>query len=204
MITKENGHPVSLGDISLLPNKTKPLEACDVPTQYNALFPLLSNSSYRSICLSPSSRILAEGCSPDKRFEPICHLCGQKALRVHSWSQRSIRDLNLASTQVYLHCHFRKIFCLTCGQIVIEEDLELLHPYFRVTKRLALYIHCLCRVMTVKEVADHLDLNWKTVKNIDKYFLEAQYGTPHFDGLRLLAVDEIAIRKGQGLRHRYG
>ncbi len=135
---------------------------------------------------------------PDKRFQPICHLCGQKALRVHSWSQRSIRDLNLASTQVYLHCHFRKIFCLTCGQIVIE-DLELLHPYFRVTKRLALYIHCLCRVMTVKEVADHLDLNWKTVKNIDKYFLEAQYGTPHFDGLRLLAVDEIAIRKG----HRY-
>ncbi len=69
---------------------------------------------------------------PDKRFQPICHLCGQKALRVHSWSQRSIRDLNLASTQVYLHCHFRKIFCLTCGQIVIE-DLELLHPYFRVT-----------------------------------------------------------------------
>lgn len=135
---------------------------------------------------------------PDKRFQPICHLCGQKAHRVHSWGHRSVRDLNLASTQVYLHCHFRKIFCLACGQIVIE-DLELLHPYFRVTKRLALYIHGLCRVMTVKEVADHLDLDWKTVKNIDKYFLEIEYGTPRFDGLRLLAVDEIAIRKG----HRY-
>jgi transposase len=135
---------------------------------------------------------------PDKRFRPICHLCGQKAHRVHSWGHRSVRDLNLASTQVYLHCHFRKIFCLVCGQIVIE-DLELLHPYFRVTKRLALYIHGLCRVMTVKEVADHLDLDWKTVKNIDKYFLEIEYGTPRFDGLRLLAVDEIAIRKG----HRY-
>lgn len=135
---------------------------------------------------------------PDKRFQPICYLCGQKALRVHSWGQRSVRDLNLASTQVYLRCHFRKIFCPACGQIVIE-DLEILHPYFRVTKRLALYIHGLCRVMTVKEVADHLDLDWKTVKNIDKFFLEAQYGTPRFDGLRLLAVDEIAIRKG----HRY-
>jgi transposase len=135
---------------------------------------------------------------PDKRFQPICHLCGQKALRVHSWGQRSVRDLNLASTQVYLHCHFRKIFCLTCGQIVIE-DLELLHPYFRVTKRLALYIHGLCQFMTVKEVADHLELDWKTVKNIDKFFLEIEYGTPCFDNLRLLAVDEIAIRKG----HRY-
>lgn len=135
---------------------------------------------------------------PDKRFQPKCHLCGQKTHRVHSWTQRNIRDLNLASTQVYLRCHFRKIFCPACGQIVIE-DLELFHPYFRVTKRMALYVHSLCRVMTVKEVADHLDLDWKTVKNIDKFFLEAQYGTPNFDGLRLLAVDEIAIRKG----HRY-
>lgn len=135
---------------------------------------------------------------PDQRYHPICHQCGQKALEVHSWTQRSVRDLNLASTQVWLHCHYRKIVCSGCQKIVIE-DLDLFHPYFRVTKRLALYIHCLCRVMTVKEVADHLDLDWKTVKNIDKLFLEAQYGSPCFDGLRLLAVDEISIRKG----HRY-
>lgn len=133
---------------------------------------------------------------PDKRYHPICHLCGQKAVRVHSWGQRCVRDLNLASTQVYLHCHFRKIFCPACRQIVIE-DLELFHPYFRVTKRLAEYIHGLCRVMTVKEVAEHLGLDWKTVKNIDKIFLESQYGTPCFDGLRILAVDEISIRKGR-------
>ena len=57
---------------------------------------------------------------PDKRFQPKCHLCGQKTHRVHSWTQRNIRDLNLASTQVYLRCHFRKIFCPACGQIVIE------------------------------------------------------------------------------------
>jgi transposase len=135
---------------------------------------------------------------PDKRFQPICHLCGHKAIRIHSRSQRNVRDLNLASTPVYLQCHFRKIFCPACQRIVIE-DLELLHPYFRVTKRLAEYIHGLCKVMTVKEVAEHLGLDWKTVKNIDKFFLEAQYGTPCFDGLRLLAVDEISIRKG----HRY-
>jgi transposase len=135
---------------------------------------------------------------PDLRYQPICHHCGQKAWDVHSWTQRPIRDLNLASTQVWLHCQYRKIVCLTCKQILIEE-LELFDPHFRVTKRLAWYIHGLCRVMTVKEVADHLNLDWKTVKNIDKFFLEAHYGSPCFDGLRLLAVDEISIRKG----HRY-
>jgi transposase len=135
---------------------------------------------------------------PDKRFQPICHLCGHRAIGIHSRSQRNVRDLNLASTTVYLQCHFRKIFCPACQRIVIE-DLGLLHPYLRVTKRLAEYIHGLCKVMTVKEVAEHLDLDWKTVKNIDKFFLETHYGTPCFDGLRLLAVDEISIRKG----HRY-
>jgi len=53
--------------------------------------------------------------------------------------------------------------------------------------------------MTVKEAAQHVGIDWKTVKNIDKLFLEQEYGQPNYDGLRILAVDEISIRKG----HRY-
>ena len=53
--------------------------------------------------------------------------------------------------------------------------------------------------MTVSEVAKHLGLNWKTVKSIDKYFLEREYGQPDLTGLRILSVDEISIRKG----HQY-
>ena len=119
-------------------------------------------------------------------------------MSVHSWTQRSIRDLNLASTQVWIHCEYRKLLCSDCQRISIEE-LGLFHPYLRVTKRLATYIHHLCRVMTVTEVAQHLKLDWKTIKEIDKQYLEAQYGTPNYDGLRILAVDEISIRKG----HKY-
>jgi hypothetical protein len=33
--------------------------------------------------------------------------------------------------------------------------------------------------MTVTEVAKHLGLNWKTVKNLDKWYLEGQYGQPN-------------------------
>ena len=39
-------------------------------------------------------------------------------------------------------------------------------------------------------------LNWKTVKQIDKEFLERDLGRPNYDGLCILAVDEISIRKG--------
>jgi hypothetical protein len=53
--------------------------------------------------------------------------------------------------------------------------------------------------MTVQDVVRHLGLDWKTVKEADKLFLEARYGKPDLAGLRILAVDEISILKG----HRY-
>ena len=135
---------------------------------------------------------------PDKRFLPVCSRCGRASPRIHSHVQRRVRDLDLASFRVWLYCHYRKILCIHCRRIVVE-DLDFFAPCQRVTKRLAIYIHELCKMLTVKEVADHLGLNWKTVRRIDKHFLEAQYGKIDTSGVRILAVDEIAIRKG----HRY-
>jgi len=141
------------------------------------------------------SRIQAQ---PDKRFAPICHGCGQKVCGVHSWVERTVRDLNMATARVWIRCRYRKLFCPQCQGIHIE-DLELFHPYLRVTRRMAHYVYQLCRMLTVSDVARHLGLNWKTVKDIDKYYLERDYGQPDLNGLRILAVDEISIRKG----HRY-
>jgi transposase len=132
---------------------------------------------------------------PDQRFQPVCHLCGKKAPAVHSWTQRSVRDLNMASTQLWLRCDYRKLLCGHC-QRISTEDLELFHPYLRVTRRLAAAIHQLCKRMTVTDVARHFQLDWKTVKDIDKQYLETHYGQPDLNGLRILAVDEISIRKG--------
>ena len=135
---------------------------------------------------------------PDQRFRPICHVCGQPCDRVHSEQNRTLRDLNFGSAQVWIHCRYRTLLCPYCRRARIEE-LDLFDPYQRVTRRLAVYIHELCKLMTVKEVARHLGINWKTVKKIDKFFLEAEFGQPSFQGLRILAVDEIALRRG----HRY-
>ena len=135
---------------------------------------------------------------PDKRFQPICHGCGKRASGVHSWTRRKIRDLNLATARLWVTCKYRKVFCAHCQGIHIE-DLGFFHPYLRATARLALYVYQLCQLMTVSDVAQHLGLDWKTVKTIDKFYLERDYGQPDYQGLRILAVDEISIRKG----HRY-
>jgi transposase len=134
---------------------------------------------------------------PDMRFHPICHGCGKRASGVHSWIQRKVRDLSIGpAMMVWVTCRYRKVLCPSC-QAVHIEDLELFHPYLRVTTRLARFVYGLCKVMTVTEVAKHLGLNWKTVKKIDKYYLEQDFGQPDYSKLRILAVDEISIRKGQ-------
>ena len=88
---------------------------------------------------------------PDQRFTPICHLCGSPTRRVHSRDIRAIRDLSLALVVIRLICRYRKVYCSTCNQIVVE-DLEFFRPSQRVTIRLAQYIHALCKVMTIMEV----------------------------------------------------
>jgi len=153
---------------------------------------------YQNIYYEDASSALVR-MAPDMRYNPLCHDCGTEAATVHSKGHtRFIRDLNLASAQVELQVDYRKIWCNRCGGVRVEK-LDFADASVRVTQRLARHIHDLCKMLTVKDVADHLDLDPKTVKNIDKAFLQESYGQDNFNGLRILMIDEIALHKG----HRY-
>lgn len=132
---------------------------------------------------------------PDRRFKPICSACKSRCDTIHTRVKRLIRDLDFGPAKVSIECSYRKVFCVKCGSIIVE-DLGFFEPYRRVTKRLACYIYDLCKILTVQDVAKHLDLDWKTVKDIDKAFLEEEFGQTDYSDLTVLAVDEISIRKG--------
>jgi len=132
---------------------------------------------------------------PDQRYNPICYVCKRSSVIIHKWVQRSIRDLNFGPAYVSIECRYRQIYCLICGRFLLE-DLEFFEPSRRVTKRFACYIHDLCKLLTVQDVAKHCNLDWKTVKDIDKTFLEKEYGQTDYGDLTILAVDEISIRRG--------
>lgn len=132
---------------------------------------------------------------PNQRYNPRCHICGTKVSSIHSLGNRDIRDLDICSTKTFLKTTYRKILCKSCNRIVVE-DLEFFDPCRRVTKRLAAYIFDLCKNATIQDVAKHFGLNWKTVKTIDKEFLEQEYKEKDFDNISILAVDEISTTKG--------
>ena len=136
---------------------------------------------------------------PDRRYRPLCHRCGQRAATVHSQGHhRFVRDLNLADTQVWLDIQYRKVWCSGCHGARVEQ-LSFCTAGKRVTDRLARYIYYLCQKLTVKDVAEHLDLDPKTIKEIDKTLLQQEFGATDYQDLRVLAIDEIALHKG----HRY-
>jgi len=133
---------------------------------------------------------------PDKRYRPLCHVCGSPAATVHSQGHRRLlRDLNMASAQLWLQVEYRKIWCNNCGGTRVEH-LSFADTGRRVTHRLARYIHELCRFMTIKEVAEHLDLDPRSVKEIDKQYLRQNFSNCDYTGLCVLMIDEIAVRKG--------
>lgn len=146
--------------------------------------------------VSEDARTAVVVLKPDQRFAPICHECQTHGTGVHSEETRAIRDLNMTAARVTLNCTYRKVSCPKCRRIVVE-DTGVFDPWSRVTRRLARYVHDLCKAMTVTDVAEHLGLDWKTVKNIDRAFLEKEYGTRDYSGLSILAVDEFSIRKGR-------
>ncbi len=134
--------------------------------------------------------------APDLRYKPLCHECGNIASTVHSQGHnRLIRDMNMANALVWLQVEYRKVWCDHCKGARVEQ-LDFAYASSRVTQRMAQYIYDLCKVMTVQDVARHLDLDPKTVKQIDKEYLEEEFGQTDTKDLRVLMIDEIAVRKG--------
>lgn len=133
---------------------------------------------------------------PDRRYAPRCYVCEQPARRVHSPTRRIVRDLDFADCRMMLQIEHRKIFCESCRKVRVEK-LDFVDASQRVTQRLAAYAAQLCASgLSITAVADHLDLDPKTVKAIDHAALTREFGETRYDNLKRIAIDEIAVKKG--------
>lgn len=147
--------------------------------------------------LNIKSKIVSIKVEPQKRYTPVCHICNSPSKSIHSYHQRTVRDLNIFDAKTFIQYSYRKIRCHRCG--IVVEDLCLVQPDMRITRRLVKYIVALCKYMTIKEIARHLEIDCKTVKDIHKSYLLKKYSKEDIGYPKLLAVDEISLKK----RHKY-
>jgi transposase len=128
---------------------------------------------------------------------PRCSGCGGVGNQIHDVVERLIRDLPLLDAETWLRVPRRRVECPECGPKL--EAVSWLAPYDRVTSRLAESVARLCRNLPVLQTARFYRLDWKTVKRIDKEYLQETLGPVDLAGVTVLLMDEFAIRKG----HRY-
>jgi transposase len=91
------------------------------------------------------------------------------------------------------------VHCRRCGK-VMRERLDFLadNPFY--TKRFAWFVGRRCRVSTIKDVAEELNLDWQTVKALETQYMRAQLAKAGAPGPKAIGIDEISIRKGHTYR----
>ena len=110
-----------------------------------------------------------------------------------------VRDLPCGNLLVYIQFDHRRVKCKKTGQ-VRYEPLDWLSKSPGYTKRFAYYIGKRCQSSTIKEVADELRLDWKTVKNLEKEYMAEKLRRVGSPDPEVIGIDEISVRKGHEYR----
>jgi transposase len=101
--------------------------------------------------------------------------------------------------RIYLEVEVRRVDCRGC-QKVKQEKLDWLadSPFY--TKRFAFYVGRRCREASIRDVAQELHLDWKTVKALEKQYMQEQLRRAGAPGPKVIGIDEISLRKGHTYR----
>jgi transposase len=107
--------------------------------------------------------------------------------------------LSCGDARIYLEFEVRRVQCKSCGAVK-RERLEFLadNPFY--TKRFAHYVGRRCRSATIKDIAQELNLDWDTVKGLEKQYMTAQLAKAGTPGPKVIGIDELSIRKGHTYR----
>ena len=126
-----------------------------------------------------------------------CGQCLKPLTRVHEYVHRTVRDMPLVGRQLCLKVKLERLLCPDCGKCM--QHVPWLDKFSRLTKRLVEHAQHLCQRMSIKHVAQLLQLHWQTVRELDARRMQQQIDSlPQPQPTRLI-MDEFAVFKG----HRY-
>ena len=129
----------------------------------------------------------------------LCGCCGRAHYGWYDRRVRQVRDLSCGDARIYRELEVRRVCCRSCGKVK-REQLEFLadNPFY--TKRFAHYVGRRCRQATIKDIAQELNLDWDTVKALEKQYMRAQLAKVGTPGAKIIGIDELSIRKGHTYR----
>ncbi len=127
-----------------------------------------------------------------------CAVCGSEDVIGKGKKDRSFRTVPIGGKPVYLSFAVPRVECRQC-EAIRQVKIGFADPRVTYTRSFERYALELSRLMTIKDVADHLGITWDVIKDIQKRNLQRRFAKPKLKHLRQIAIDEISVGKG----HRY-
>lgn len=100
--------------------------------------------------------------------------------------------LPVGRCKVELTVDIPRLFCHECG-CIRQPDLAFADPKKHYTRSLERFVIDLCRVASIRDVAELTGLGWDTVKEIHKRHLRRKYKSLRLKKVRYLAIDEVYL-----------
>lgn len=127
-----------------------------------------------------------------------CSACNCRQVVRRGKIERRFRSLPIGNKTVWIGLEIQRVWCSVC-HMVRQVRLNFADPRYSYTRAFERYALELCRHMTIKDVARHLDVGWDMVKDIQKRHLSKHFSKPKLKHIKRLAIDEISIGEG----HQY-
>jgi transposase len=124
-----------------------------------------------------------------------CSTCNCRQVVRRGTVERRFRTLPIGRKSVWIVLAIQRVWCTACN-LVRQVRINFTDPRYTYTRAFERYALELCRHMTIKDVAGHLNVGWDMIKDIQKRNLEKRFSHPKLKHLKRLAIDEISIGAG--------
>lgn len=133
-----------------------------------------------------------------ERHKLCCPDCGSTNVWLKGHKTREFRSLPFGRKITTIILEVPRVYCHDC-ECTKQMSISFAKPHKRHTRFFETYVLDLLVAMTCKDVAEHLDVSWDTVRDIEKTRLKRDFAKPPLKNVTHIAIDEIAIQKG----HKY-
>ncbi len=127
-----------------------------------------------------------------------CPQCGCDDVWIRGHQERTFRSLPIGLKPPVVTLDVARVWCPVCDG-VLQVQIGFADPTKRSTRSFERYALQLSRHLTIKDVAEHLQVSWDTSKDIQASNRQRRFGRPKLHKLQQIAIDESAVGKG----HRY-
>jgi transposase len=124
-----------------------------------------------------------------------CPHCGSPHVHFKTHRDRVFRTVPIGARPVYIHLPVARVACQECATNR-QVKLPFANPRFSYTHSFERYALELSTFMTIQDAADHLEVSWDVIKEIQKRNLRRRFSKPRLRNVRQIAIDEVHMGRG--------